>query len=237
MSEYWFYRPLLAAAGDCLTLSPDESHHATAVRRLSVGASVTVFDGNGNVAQGLIERIAGRKGDVTVRLTTQATQAMPFPLHLACAPAKGDRQAGLLDMATQLGMTAYTPLSCARGVVKTSDTSTARWQRICLEACKQSRRAYLPQLHAVATPAAFAQAAVARGETVLLAHPDGGSFTAIDARPQYTIMIGPEGGFTEEEIAQAGAAGAQTVRLGSGILRIETAAIAMLAALKLQRAE
>src|SRR3989344_4555511 len=82
-------------------------------------------------------------------------QRMPNPrpaVHLACALPKGDRAAVLLDMATQLGMVRFTPLMCARNVVKPGANSRERLRRICLEACKQSRRFYLPEIEAPARP-------------------------------------------------------------------------------------
>jgi 16S rRNA (uracil1498-N3)-methyltransferase len=151
-------------------------------------------------------------------------------LHLACALPKGDRQATLLDMATQLGITDFTPLACEHSVVAPGPNSALRWQRICVEACKQSRRAYLPRLHAARTPAEVARKHGALA--LLIAHPDGQAFAQAGARLTTAgamLLIGPEGGFSPQEVAAVRAAGGEPVALGSAILRVETAATALLA--------
>ncbi|MDP2705936.1 MAG: RsmE family RNA methyltransferase, partial [Burkholderiales bacterium] len=154
--------------------------------------------------------------------------------HLACTLPKGDRQSVLLDMSTQLGITLFTPLECERSVVKAGGNSPARWRKICLEACKQSRRLYLPVIESPATVQDVTARAVARGSRVWIAHTVDHAVTVINAvnhtPGDVTILIGPEGGFTEEEVRQAVAHGAGALRLGNSILRIETAAVALIAA-------
>lgn len=157
---------------------------------------------------------------------------MPAPrpaVHLACALPKGDRQGVLLDMATQLGVTRFTPLVCARGVVKPNPNTLDRLRRICLEACKQSRRFYLPEIGEPLTPRELVRAS-APG-SLRIAHPsaDAVPLSAATGLNTLTLLIGPEGGFTDEEVQEAITAGARPFGLGTGILRIETAAIAALA--------
>ena len=164
--------------------------------------------------------------------------AVPPPprpaLHLACALPKGDRQQVLLDMATQLGMTQFTPLHCERSVVKPGANSPARWKKICLEACKQSRRLHLPAMESLATVKNVTARAVAGGARVWIAHPAEDARALIDAVSltpgDVTVLVGPEGGFTPEEVNQAIAQGAGFISLGKPILRIETAAVALLSA-------
>lgn len=134
-------------------------------------------------------------------------------------------------MATQIGMTMFTPLQCARSVAQAGSGAVPRWQRIALEACKQSRRAYLPTFAIGATPVQVTADASARGESVLLADPGGEplqNWQAPNSRG-LTLIVGPEGGLTEAEIDGAVANGAHKVTLGTNILRVETAAIVLLA--------
>jgi 16S rRNA (uracil1498-N3)-methyltransferase len=173
-----------------------------------------------------------------LRIEERRTESPRRPsLHLACALPKGDRQQVLLDMATQLGMTRFTPLDCARSVVKPGANSPARWRKICLEACKQSRRLYLPAIEATSTLPDAARRATAEGSQVWLAHPAAQAVSITTAINQpvndVTLLVGPEGGFTETEIEQAVAAGARPLTLGTSILRIETAAVALVAAFAL----
>jgi 16S rRNA (uracil1498-N3)-methyltransferase len=228
MADPWFFFAALAHASGRLSLSGEEATHAGGARRLRAGDRVVLFDGAGTVANAQIAATAA--GRVELTLLAREQQPLLIPLHLACALPKGDRQATLLDTATQLGMTDFTPLACEHSVVAPGPNSVPRWQRICLEACKQSRRAYLPRLHATRAPAELAREHGAL--TLLIAHPDGQTFTHVSARltpAGAMLLIGPEGGFTPQEVAAVRAAGGGPVALGGAILRVETAAAALLA--------
>jgi len=152
-------------------------------------------------------------------------------IHLISAVPKGDRQSILLDMATQLGISDYTPLSCARSTVKPGENAPVRWQRTIIEACKQSRRAWIPKIHLPESVETVANREKLAQHLVLVADPTGGPMTqpATDGLNEIVLLVGPEGGFSPAEIAQLQVAGATLVALGSGILRTETAAVAILA--------
>jgi len=239
MAEPLFYAEHLADPGATLTLTGDEARHAAASRRLQVGETLWLFDGRGGLARATLLHVTARGRALDLRIEERRTEPPPKPaIHLACALPKGDRQGTLLDMATQLGITEFTPLACERSVVRPGANSAERWRRVCLEACKQSRRTYLPELRSPATPREV-MARTARGtETVWVAHPSAEAVSVSSAIKQnasadVTILVGPEGGFTENEIGQAVAAGARRIALGSAILRIETAAVALVAAFSL----
>ena len=235
MTEPLFYSAQLAEPGAMLALGGEEAHHAAASRRLQMGDTLWLFDGHGGVARTTLLRIAARGRTLELRVEERRTAAPPRPaIHLACALPKGDRLSVLFDMATQLGMTRFTPLDCERSVVKPGANSTVRWKKICLEACKQSRRLYLPAFDASATPREVVERAAAEGDNVWLAHPAPQAMPVSRAANQntndVTILVGPEGGFTEAEIERAVAAGARLLALGANILRVETAAVALVAA-------
>jgi 16S rRNA (uracil1498-N3)-methyltransferase len=239
MTEPLFYSEQLAEPGATLLLTGDEARHAAAARRLHDGDTLWLFDGHGGIARATLQRVAARGQTLELRIEERRREPPPRPaLHLVCALPKGDRQQVLLDMATQLGMTRFTPLDCARSVVKPGANSLARWQKICLEACKQSRRLYLPTIEASSTLPDVARRAAAEGSQVWLAHPAAQAVSVAAAADQrindVTLMVGPEGGFTEAEIEQAVAAGARPLTLGASILRIETAAVALVAAFALK---
>ena len=237
MSEPLFYCRDLPAVGETVILTGDEARHAAGARRLHVGDLLQLFDGHGAAARAELEAIDRHGKKLSARLMKRCTEPPPHPsVHLACALPKGDRQAVLLDMATQLGMTGFTPLLCKHSVVKAGAHAEKRWRRICLEACKQSRRLHLPVIHDALTPAEAASRAAAANHVIWLAHPTGDGSTIFDysaIASGVTIMVGPEGGFTEEEIAQVTALGGRIVNLGSAVLRIETAAIALLSTIRL----
>lgn len=228
--EPLFYHASLAATGDAL-LSGAEARHAAA-QRLRAGDAVALFNGRGDVARGSVRAI-GRDG-VHVRIERRYREAPPRPrLELYSAVPKGDRVAVMLDMATQLGMTRFTPLRWRRSVVEPNERARERWQRICIEACKQSRRVYVPDIAPAAAVAEAAAQARGRRDLLLVAHPgnQAAPVATIDSAPaeRLALFIGPEGGMTDEEVELLRDAGARFVRLGAAILRIETAAVALIA--------
>lgn len=226
----WFYYPALARTASSLLLPPEEARHAAA-QRLRVGDAITLFDGAGCGASGRVVEIGARGRDVRIDILNRFTTPAPVTsLALYCALPKGERLATLLDMSTQLGMTQFTPLLCERSVVQPGPGWEARAQRICSEACKQSRRWHLPALASPATLGAALSSAREANARVWFAHP-GGSVAPdpTTIREGVAIFVGPEGGFTQSEVDMADRAGAVRVTLGPRLLRIETAAIALLA--------
>lgn len=231
MAVPWFFSPGLKDQPAVLDLATEESRHLAGSRRLRVGDHVTVFDGAGTTAAGRVEKIDGRSPKVELALTDflHVDEYRPR-IHLMSAVPKGDRQSILLDMATQLGISDYTPLSCVRSTAKPGENATARWQRIMIEACKQSCRAWIPTIHSIESVETFANREKSEQQIVLVADLAGGPVAQIAAHglDEVVLLVGPEGGFSLAEINQLQAAGATLVALGSGILRIETAAIAVL---------
>lgn len=233
MNEPLFFINALPAAGETVVLTGEEAQHATGARRLRAGDTLWLFDGQGVLARTALLALDKRGRSVELRIEERRDAPPPARrVQLACALPKGDRQAVLLDMATQLGMTDFIPLVCERSVVTAGEHSAERWARVCLGACKQSRRLFLPRLHPAVAPAALALHG-----TVLLAHPDGVPLASVMPEPTapVTAVIGPEGGFTDAELRVLAAAGATRVTLGPAILRIEAAAVALLAAVQLGR--
>ncbi len=232
-SEPMFYCPELASAGNELTLSGEELRHAHSARRLRVGDALWLFDGSGDVAQAIIRGFDRRARALRLELTARRSLPAPRPhVGLACALPKGERQAVLLDMATQLGLQAFWPLHCERSVARATAGAHRRWQRICLQACKQSRRPHLPALERPLTPSQAAGLA-SRGYEIWVADPQGAVYRTGSAGgrapDRLLLVVGPEGGLTAAELGVLQAAGARRMRLGEGILRIETAAVALLA--------
>jgi 16S rRNA (uracil1498-N3)-methyltransferase len=226
-----FYLEESFSENDLIPLQGKEAWHALGVRRVAEGDSIKLIDGHGKIGEAIVEQLESKHA-ASIRVVKTEFIDRPAPdIILATAIAKGDRQSTLLDMATQLGISAWQPLLCERSVSKVGKNSFERWQRICLEACKQSGSAWLPELHAPAKPEEIAQAEISQGRAVLLAHPDGEVFCEMDnvSSNKKMLMIGPEGGFTTKEVQKIVAVGAKKINLGSNILRIETAAVSFVA--------
>lgn len=237
MSLAWFYVSDIPEPGKLLVLDGREAKHACAARRLIEGDELVLFDGLGAVATSQINTIEARGGAVHVQVIEREHHPAVRPVMLAVAPPKGDRLWTMLNMLTQLGMTMFTPLLCRHGVVKPRPAMADRAQRIFLEACKQSRQAFVPVVGEPQSPAQIAQSAAARGERILLAHPSGAAIHSAlcEASPDepLVLMIGPEGGFTDDEVIEVQSGGGSVVGLGRSTLRVETAAVAMLSAIRL----
>lgn len=207
--------PLLS--GD-LTLADDESHHALRVLRLRAGDRVRLADGAGRSAEAEVTE-AGRSLRLAVGEVVLAPPERCRDLAIAVSPPKGDRWTDLVRGLTELGVGRILPLRCARGEREPASLDRAR--RVAAEALKQSRRGWLPQLG----PAVDIAGLAAAGGRVIVGDPAGGP-PAPGLPVPTTIVVGPEGGLTGDEIDQLCAAGARRVRLAGPVLRIETAALA-----------
>ena len=228
MSTPAFYTESVPEPGGQIELDGKEAWHALGVKRLQPGDAVRIMDGRGAVAEAVVDSVNGRQSAMLRVVRIEHFPRLQPDIVLASAIAKGDRQSTMLDMASQLGITAWQPLDCERSVSKPGKNSYQRWQKICLEACKQSGSAWLPEILPVLSPETAARGAMKEGREVLFAHPTGVSADEITGK-KLMLMIGPEGGFTEGEAGMLEQLGTIRQGLGKNILRIETAAISMLA--------
>jgi 16S rRNA (uracil1498-N3)-methyltransferase len=163
----------------------------------------------------------------------QAVPGRPLParpLTLAVALPKGERQKWLVEKLTELGVARLVPLVADRGVAEATPAALERLRRGVIEACKQCGRSLLME---IGEPATLEDLAARHAECLrLVAHPDGGAVAdavADAGRQPICAAVGPEGGFTDDEIARAAGLGFHRVSLGPLILRVETAAIALAA--------
>jgi len=230
-----FFVPALKEGDTRATLEADEAKHAAAVRRMRVGEEITITNGHGLLATCEVTLVETRPPRVEASVRQVDKVAKPGPIRLAAAMPKGDRQRVLLEMATQVGASEFTPLLCERSVSKESANSQERWQRYCVEAMKQSRRAWLPRVN----PASGLKELIDSlpGETVLVcASTEGIHARALgEIKPDRAIVIvvGPEGGFTGDELETIRKKGALEINLGDGVLRTETAAVVITSLLRL----
>ncbi|WP_434969369.1 16S rRNA (uracil(1498)-N(3))-methyltransferase [Microbacterium sp. bgisy207] len=229
--------PLDADAGETVTLTGAEAHHAATVRRVRVGEAVTLGDGAGVWLEALCETVAPR--EVVVRVSRRVVVSPPaVRVELVQALAKGDRDELAVQAATELGIDAITPWQAARSVSRWDgakrDKGVLRWRQITREAGKQAHRAWLPVVNEPATTSRLCERAAASRMLVLeptatirLAEWDA---DADDPR-DILLVVGPEGGIDPAELRDLEAAGATPVRLGEHVLRTSTAGPAALAVL------
>jgi len=223
MSER-FYLPAPPVDGRAVLVG-DEARHLARVMRARVGDQVELFDGRGTRWPAEVAAISRDR----VELSTAAPVVTPLPgspsLTVAVALPKGERQQWLAEKLTELGAAALLPLVTTRGVAEPGAAARTRLERAVLEACKQCRRDHLLAVLDPATVAG-ALAAMPSGSQLFLADPGGTALVADRTAPAALVLVGPEGGFTPEEIAVALAAGARRVSLAPHVLRVETAALA-----------
>ena len=227
MSERFFLAaPPVAGRAE---LSGDEARHLVRVLRAAIGDTVSVFDGGGREWPARIATI-GRERVVLDLGQPQSAGPTPRPLTLAVALPKGDRQKWMVEKLTELGCTRLVPLATTRGVAEATPRAIERLTRGVVEACKQCGRNTLME---IAPRAALTDVLAARdpGTLALVADPDGAPLGPVLAGHEGAILalVGPEGGFTAEELATATAAGCRSVCLAPHVLRVETAAVALAA--------
>ena len=194
--------------------SDDDLHHLVRVLRLRNGERVTVSNGVGQW------RLTELRDTSLVPIGDVVTEPSGTQLTVAAAIPKGDRLEWMVQKLTELGVARLVLVECTRSVVRWDAARAARQlqrlQRVAREASMQSRRVWLPVIEG---PALFS-AIVASGN-VLLADPSGVDLGTLSVARDVTVAIGPEGGFTDEELASA----SQVVSLGTLVLRVETAAL------------
>jgi 16S rRNA (uracil1498-N3)-methyltransferase len=210
----------------------DEARHLARVLRAAIGDAVAVFDGSGLEWPARVVTIGRDQVTLAVGESLPAQTATGPRLTLAVALPKGDRQKWLVEKLTELGTARLVPLVTARGVAEATESARGRLARGVIEACKQCGRNTLMEIGAAATLETLS-ALLPSDAIRLLAHPGGRAFDEFVRPDAHDIVaaVGPEGGFTDEEIASAERGGFQRVSLGPHILRIETAAIAIAATL------
>lgn len=217
-----------------VTLTADEARHLREVLRLKPGDEVSVFDGEGREFRAAV--VQARRESAELELKEQIAPARPespLQITLAVALLKGEKFDLVVQKATELGVYKIVPLMTRHADIKLHDASDAekrvtRWQRIALEAAKQSGRALVPD---VETPKDLAAVVDPSNPCFLFSEKAGHGLTPIET-DKVTAIIGSEGGWTDEELDQARAAGAQIVTLGGRVLRAETAAITATALLQ-----
>jgi 16S rRNA (uracil1498-N3)-methyltransferase len=225
-----------SSVGSLVRVDGDEAHHAVAVRRIRVGEALLLTDGRGALAEGAVEATGKRTLDV--RLTSYDVVAEPSPsVTVVQALAKGDRGERAVEMLTEIGAARIVPWAAARSVaVWKGDRATkslARWRATAREAAKQSRRAWHPEVAELASTDYVREIAAAADLAIVLHEEATGSLAslAVPEAGNVVLVVGPEGGLTDEEVAGFVAVGAHAVRLGAEVLRTSTAGVAATAAI------
>jgi len=212
-----------------VSLQGAEAHHLAVVCRLRPGDAVCLFNGDGRQYPARVEEVGKRAVNLEVLAVEEPARELPFRLEVAAPLPRGDRAQFLLEKLTELGVTAFVPLHTARSVVHPRETKLDKLQRHVIEASKQCGRNVLLHVRPMVAWPEFCTSVDLLGRRIL-GHPGGESKRGDreNAPGSDTVVaVGPEGGFTDEEVALARAAGWRLLDLGPRILRVETAALAL----------
>jgi 16S rRNA (uracil1498-N3)-methyltransferase len=219
-------------------LLPDAvAHHATRVLRLGVGECLTLFTGAGGEFAATLVRADKRGTAVRIEAFVDVDRESPLALTLVQAIPAADAMDHVVRKAVELGVHAIAPVSSARSAPlptgMRADKRRQHWQQVIVAACEQSGRNRLPELQPIRPLAEWA--ASWRGAGVVCVPDVDSDWGALDLPVgALAIAVGPEGGFTTEEVALLRARGLAGVRMGPRVLRTETAAVAALAIAQLR---
>jgi 16S rRNA (uracil1498-N3)-methyltransferase len=224
------------AAGTDVEVTGDEAHHAVAVRRLRAGEQVVLTDGSGTTLRGEVTTTGKRA--FTVR--AEALEHWPAPepgVTVVQALPKGDRGELAVSVLTEVGVARVVPWAAARSVAvwrgERAAKAHARWAATARESAKQARRTWFPEVAPLASTADVAALAGAADLAVVLHEEATRPLSSLEVPTTggVLVVVGPEGGITDEELATLGSAGVVPVRLGAEVLRTSTAGVAAVAAL------
>lgn len=234
-----FHCPDPIKAGRPVALPAQAAHHALRVLRLRPGDEVMLFDGRGGEWAGHLAE-AGRGGkEIQVLLADwrEVEREAPLSLTLAQALPAADKMDWVVQKAVELGVAAMQPLQASRSVVRLSGERAEKrllhWRQIMISACEQCGRNRVPVLSPLLDLPHYLALPRAENETRLLLSPHQGVRLSTLPRPDgaVTLLVGPEGGLTQEEERAAQSTGFQAVALGPRVLRTETAGLAAIAAI------
>ncbi|MFA4986282.1 MAG: 16S rRNA (uracil(1498)-N(3))-methyltransferase [Candidatus Brocadiia bacterium] len=216
-----FSLAFVPSVGAVVSLGIEESRHLAA-RRVEVGESVELLSPDGTVSTG---ELVSRK-PYEVRITDIVAPVASHPLTICVALPQANRASTMVEKCTEIGVGRIQPIICRRGVAipRSGDALIERWGRVAMAAAKQSGA----QVPTILPPLPFDRVIRLPGQSVVLS-PEGeqslGDFLDARTTDEVSIFVGPEGGFSTEEIAVAREAGVTLCSMGRTILRVETAAI------------
>lgn len=223
------------AEGMSLELPDAAARHLAQVLRMRAGEDLVLFNARGGEYEACIEAIERRAVRVRVERHADVEREAPLRITLAQCVSRGERMDYTIQKAVELGVAALVPLLSSRSVVKLDaerwDKKLEHWRGVIVAACEQSGRTRLPPLaevqsfeHWLAQPASGTRLVLAPGGT--------GTLRTLASAQEVALLVGPEGGLSELEIAAAEARGFRRIGLGPRVLRTETAGVAALAALQ-----
>ncbi|WP_164503501.1 16S rRNA (uracil(1498)-N(3))-methyltransferase [Pleionea sediminis] len=221
------------AENKLVSLPSDVVRHLITVLKMKEGESLIVFNGDGFSYHATIDSINKREVKVSIDRQESSNNESPLKLHLYQAVARGDKMDFTIQKSVELGVTEITPIFTERCGVKLStdrlEKKLNHWQKVIISACEQCGRNQLPKLNRPKSlPELVGDSEV--DEFMLILNPHSGKRIAeLERSTHFSLVIGPEGGLTDDEVSAFEKNGCSSVKLGPRILRTETAGLAVIA--------
>lgn len=238
MSSALFYVDAPLTVGELTVVDGDEGFHAANVRRIRVGERIDLGDGAGTVAHGVVEEVGKARLAARVKSIRIVPPNVPSVTIVQALP-KSDRSELAIELATEAGADAFVAWQSQRCVARWDgaakiDKGLRRWQAVARSAARQSRRPHIPTVASVVSTGELVAEVSATTSTVLVLHESATeplTRVGLDQTDSLMLIVGPEGGISDDEIAALTGAGAVPVRLGPTVLRTSTAGAVALGAL------
>lgn len=227
------YHSAALNAGQVISLDKVPSHHLIRVLRARKGSEVTLFNGDGYEYLADVLDENAKHCQLSIKQQTKVDNESPLAITLLQGISRGDRMDSSIQKSVELGVHAVIPVHCQRTGTslkgERAEKKSRHWQQIAISACEQSGRCVIPEIKPALD---FTQAVQSfNADHKLMLAPDASTYISSIAQPvkELCILIGPEGGFTQEEIKQAVGNNYTAISLGPRILRTETAGPACIA--------
>jgi len=233
----FFCPPPIPASGS-FYLPPNAVHHATRVLRLRQADPVQIFDGLGKEFHGVIAELGNKHVKIDGISVVDIDRESPLDVQLAQALTNSEKMDWVMQKATELGVTEIQPVVTERSVARLAADRIAKriehWQQVAISACEQCGRNILPQINTPLDIMEWLQRMRDKPFSKYILLPEGTASLSSQTKPQgkVALLTGAEGGFSQAESEAAQLCGFITIRMGSRVMRTETAAIAGIAALQ-----
>jgi 16S rRNA (uracil1498-N3)-methyltransferase len=224
MSERFYVNCPIATG--MLVLTGPEAHHLATVLRARPGDAVCLFNGDGAEYGATIAEVHKKQVTLEVSSRRNPKRELEFRLEVAAPLPKGDRGDFLIEKLTELGVSRFVPLRTGRSIVHPRETRIDKLERAVIESSKQCNRNVLMEIGPLTSWDDYCS----NSELPLvkfLGHPGGEPISSAELGADLAVAVGPEGGFTDEEVSAATIAGWRAIDLGPRVLRVETAALAL----------
>jgi 16S rRNA (uracil1498-N3)-methyltransferase len=222
------------SCGDSQPLDKDEAHHAIKVLRVKIGEEIMISDGSGNWVSGPIEELG--KKTLLIKVSNQGQKKLNKPeLVIVQAITKSDRNKEMLELITVAGVDRIIPWQSDRSISKWQSDSADKWELTIKESCKQARRVVMPKLSKSINSKQLAEELISVPFSIIFHEAASTNFSDVNVPRDITsiyLIIGPEGGITDEELLMFKGITSNVVRLGEPVLRSAHAGFAALAAVQ-----